>query len=157
MRTLLAMGLLMCAQAFAVPLTEDQADSIFAVAYGQYGSAHGGIPWPDRRPIIRMMPRADLCTAHKLKPDCRMYAEYRDGEVHLADDLDFASVDDASILMHEYIHFFQERHQGGPAKDCWEHLEREHEAYQLQAHVLLKSNRPSKAQEVLFVAGLLRC
>lgn len=134
----------------------DQAEFIFTVAYGQYGSAHGGMPWPDKRPAVRVVRQEEICRAAHYPEPCAIKGYYTEGVILLIDTLDFSNVEDTTVLLHEYVHWLQELRLG-PAKDCLDNLEREIEAYRLQANVLLKVGRPMKAREVLFQARQLRC
>lgn len=152
---LCAAFLLLAAPAWAA--APHQAESIFAVAYGQYGSAHGGMAWPQSRPEVRLLAQADLCAAAHYPEHCAIKGYYRDGLILLVNTLDFSNVEDTTILLHEYVHYLQELRLGGPAKTCQDNLDREMEAYRLQAAVLFKVDRPMKANEVLFQARQLRC
>lgn len=133
-----------------------QQDFIFTVAYGQYGSVHGGMPWPDHRPEVKVVGQEEICASGGYPQQCAVKGLYRGGVILLVDTLDFENVEDTTVLMHEDIHFLQEIRLG-PPKDCLDGLEREQEAYRLQAAVLLKVGRPVKAREVLFRARQLRC
>lgn len=131
-----ALGLLTLLAPFtparAAQLSDEQAAVIYAAAYGQYGGA-----LPDRAPTVHLVPASRL---HALSgcAHCAVRALHRDGEVYLDESLDFSRPLDASILLHEFVHYLQYRALGAAA-NCEEWLDRERQAYAIQAQVLVKA------------------
>lgn len=137
--------------AAAVPLNDEQAASIYALAYGQY---HGKLP--DRPPTIRIVPAAELCARYRMPPHCPVLGLYLDSQVLLSDSLDFSKPEDASVLLHEFIHYLQEQAHG-PVHDCQTEIQRERQAYLIQAEVLEKAGQTASAWRVRMNARQIWC
>ena len=137
-------------------LTEAQETSIYALAYGQYGGAHGGMPMP-ARPLVVVHSREQICMTITKKPDCPYYGYYVDGGIVISKTLDFSSLIDASKLLHEYVHYLQDQRLGVAKEGCEEWLEREWEAYFIQYNVLTKAGQYLAAQMVRGAAQQVRC
>lgn len=148
----------------AAELTQPQARDILYVAYGQY---HGP------RELLDYPPKIDLVSEDRLRElygcgeHCpRIMGLYHEGDnvIYLLKTLDFATVFATTVLLHEYIHYFQVKTRGKIAdlklsahEVCLEIVEREREAYRIQHHVLLKGGDFRRAQEARFIAGQLHC
>jgi hypothetical protein len=157
MKTLAAILLLAicgCIQA-AQQCSPGQSVYIMAVAYGQYGGPPSLMENP---PPIHTVPQEQICKAMVGRTHCDYLAMYDEDEraIYLADWLDFSTVDAASSLVHEYVHHFQLKTKG-PTKDCADHLQREHQAYAIQAHVLEMSGAADAAKEIRRIAQEERC
>ncbi|MGH8629155.1 MAG: hypothetical protein ACREU7_00110, partial [Burkholderiales bacterium] len=96
---------------------------------GQYGGA-----LPERAPVIHLVSPSRLRELMGCEL-CPVRAMHHQGVIYLDEHLDLESAYDASILLHEYVHYLQwiER---GDVTDCQVWLERERQAYHIQAHVL---------------------
>ena len=147
--------LMFCGSISAAELTAKQEMDIYALAYGQYGSRHGGIPLPTKPQVFIETPE-NICTALGKERGCAWYGYYLNGAVTISNTLDFAAALDASKLLHEYVHHLQVQH-GGPTKDCLTYLQREYEAYSIQAHVLEKVGEYLNARRVMFTAAAVYC
>lgn len=140
----------------AAPLNVEQAFSIYVLAYGQYGSMHGGIAPMPPPPPVRLQSQAEICAYFGHAIDCPVYGYYVDGQITISETLDFSNPVDASKLLHEYVHYLQEQH-GGRTSSCAQWLEREHEAYRVQMNVLMKVGEYMAARNVKMMASLQRC
>ena len=137
----------------AAPLTPEQARGIYAVAYGQCPSMSGmqdGCPpeWLQQMPTIHVVSSEKLCDLAVGKPQCSVLGMYQSDNVYILDTLDFETVWAASILLHEYIHHFQQL-KSGPAYDCETWLAYETQAYMIQAQVLQKAGEYMTARAVM--------
>lgn len=148
------------------PITHMKAREILAIAYGQF---HGPRElFEDGPPPTRLVPQGWLqekyCSTHC--PAIR--AVYDDeGVVYLDETLDFATLYAKSILLHEYVHYFQARTRGrltdlhvtlSEYDFCVERVRREHEAYRIQWIVLLHWREGDLAEEVQLAArNVMRC
>jgi hypothetical protein len=72
--------------------------------------------------------------------------------------MDFSTVYGASILLHEYMHYFQwlDR-EAADIVGCAQWLALEREVYAIQAHVLEQAGDSLSAYAVRFSARQLRC
>jgi hypothetical protein len=152
--------------ACAAPLNAEQAVSIYAVAYGQY---HGPREWLYEMPNIQMQTPQQLCAEENQKYPCGILGtyEHESRTITLADTLDFSTPYGASILLHEYVHHFQNLKEGNllraafeahdPATYCAVQLRWEYEAYAIQAHVLEKAGDYRSASLVRYSASLITC
>lgn len=110
-------------------LTTEQQRSIYALAY-----ARANLPLPDQAPTIHVTTQENiraLLGCGRCRPSGAQIRE----NVYVDDELDFSNAYDASILLHELIHYLQWS-AAGPAKSCEEWLEREQRAIAVQARVL---------------------
>lgn len=144
----LALGICLAAPLRAVPLTDMQAASIYAFAYGQYGGA-----LPEREPVIHIVSLSRLRELIGCER-CPVRALHQQGVIYLDERLDFERAYDASILLHEYVHYLQWL-QYGEVADCKSWLDRERQAYMIQAHVLARVGEDS--MPVLGMMRMLRC
>lgn len=142
--------------AIGAELTGEQAESIYAVAYGQF---HGPREWLDQRPNIHVITHGELCAFAEEAPDCRILGAYVPGEVYIDGGIDFSTVYGASILFHEFIHHFQWLKDGSAEFDaaiangdrfsaCLVNLRREQQAYAMQAILLEKAGESGRAMNV---------
>jgi hypothetical protein len=148
LRYLFLLVALVCGSVSAAQLTPQQALDSFKLAYGQYG---GPPQWLETMPPVNIVPQQQLCWLLNRAPSCTAQGTYRDGEVYVSDELDFALAYDASILLHENIHHFQELDHG-PSDDAQDVWYRECEAYRIQAEVLAKAGASEDAVAVEQVA-----
>jgi hypothetical protein len=111
-------------------LTREQAASLYAIAYGQVGFL------PEDSPTIYLMPAEELDELVCKKP-CGAKAAQVEANIYLLDTLDMTNPMNASILLHELVHFVQWK-QHGPAKDCDDYHDREVEAYKIQFDALAR-------------------
>lgn len=162
MKFLLLLLVLLCIPVSAAGPTPQQARDILAVAYGQY---HGPRTLLDDPPQIHIVTQDEIrelanCTQHC--PNILGLYKEETGFVYLDNSVDFSTVYATTILLHEYIHYFQSKTRGlirdmGLSEQdmCLEFIEREREAYRIQAHVLAKAGEYHLAQSVLRTAGQL--
>lgn len=132
----------------AADLTREQAGSIYMMAWGQLGG-----PLPDHAPVIRFHNAAEMRALIGCEK-CPIRGIQIGNTIHVDDALNFSDAYDASILLHEMVHFLQWSARGAAA-DCIEWAEREHQAYRIQANVLARAG-VSTAQ-VLLNARMVRC
>lgn len=149
----------------ATELTPMQARDILYVAYGQY---HGPRDLLDYPPRINVVPAERLrekfpCAREHCAPILGLFDE-ASGEIYLLDALDFSTVYATTVLLHEYIHWFQGKLHGrivdlnlDDTQRCLEIVEREREAYRIQYDVLVKAGDFMHAQSVRMVAGMVHC
>ena len=120
------------ATVYAAELTPQQAYNAYAIAFGYAGHI------PDRAPIINLVSRQSLCEFAGMKAACPIRAlTYPNGVIALDETLDFANPHDASVLIHEMVHYV-DWSKDGPATNCAEWLRREQRAYTIQGHALEK-------------------
>jgi hypothetical protein len=130
-RTLL-LYLLLTTVVQAAELTQEQAFHAYAIAFGNAGYL------PPRAPTINLVNRQSLCQFAGMKAECPIRAlTYPNGVIGLDDTLDFSNPHDASILIHEMVHYV-DWSKDGPATNCAEWLRREQRAYTIQGHALEK-------------------
>jgi hypothetical protein len=130
-RTLL-LYLLLTTVVQAAELTQEQAFNAYAIAFGNAGYL------PPRAPTINLVNRQSLCQFAGMKAECPIRAlTYPNGVIGLDDTLDFSNPHDASILIHEMVHYV-DWSKDGPATNCAEWLRREQRAYTIQGHALEK-------------------
>jgi hypothetical protein len=116
----------------AAELTQEQAFNAYAIAFGNAGYI------PPRAPTINLVSRKSLCEFAGMKAECPIRAlTYPNGVIGLDDTLDFSNPHDASILIHEMVHYV-DWSKDGPATNCAEWLRREQRAYTIQGHALEK-------------------
>lgn len=116
----------------AAELTPEQATHTYAIAYGQAGFI------PEKAPTIHLVNRVKLCRIAGLNEACRARGlTDADGVIYLDDTLDFSQPLDASILLHEMVHYVDWA-KDGPGTSCEEWVRRERRAYTIQGHALEK-------------------
>lgn len=143
----------------AAELTQEQARGIYIVAYGQF---HGPPSYLERMPTVNVVAPARLCELADQPAGCLVRGLYQQGAIYVSAALDFSTVEDASVLLHEFVHYLQELKRGPvlslpETEQCAEALAREHEAYRIQAEVLYKAGKAFVAQGALRRARSLRC
>lgn len=116
-------------ETFGAELKAPQAGSLYAIAYGSIGHL------PEKPPTIVIAHRDRLCALADMKPGCPVKGLQLDDTIYLDETLDFDSPIDASIALHEMTHFVQWS-KNGRAKDCYEWIKREEEAYRVQIDAL---------------------
>jgi hypothetical protein len=119
------------AHAAAGELSREQSALIYHLA-----AEESGLPLPDRAPVIEIVPLARLQEVSQCK-DCPVRGAQLHGRVYVSDELDFGRCVDASILLHELVHFLQQA-KLGPVRDCDDWRERELQAFQAQLQALRK-------------------
>lgn len=138
----------------AEDLTAEQVQGIFAVAYGQVG---GSPSWLDTPPAVYMVTQRQLCERIDMDEDCPVPAIYLDGRVYVDETLDFSTPLAATILAHEFVHYFQDMKYGGPVTNCDDWLVREREAYMIQTHLLERLDDYTNAASVRRMMSALTC
>lgn len=116
----------------AEPLTGHQAMSIYVMAGGL-----SGLPMPERAPTIVLAKQAklqELACGGRPCPAVRGVT-MPDGRIWLDESLDFSDPEDASILLHEMVHYLQWA-RSGPIRSCDEWRRREVHAYTVQMEEL---------------------
>lgn len=130
-------------------LTQQQADATYAIAYGYSGFI------PVKAPDLHVVPRAQLCERAGLPAACALRGlSAPDGAVYLDDALDFSEPVDASILLHELVHYVDFM-RSGPVKNCADWMDRERRAYRIQLIALEKVG--ADVTPVAFSMRRLRC
>lgn len=114
------------------PLSARQAAAMYAIAFGQ---TH--LPLPDAPPTIYVIPRAKLQALYGCDT-CPVRGLQRGADIYIDEALDFADANDASVLLHEFVHYLQWAAHG-EVRDCAEWVERAHEAYIIQAHEIARA------------------
>jgi len=126
------MTMIFSACVVASELTPEQGRSIYMLAHSQ-----AGLPLPDRAPTIHVTTQENiraLLGCGRCRPSGAQIKE----DVYVDDELDFSKAYDASILLHEFVHYLQWS-AAGPAKSCEEWQEREQRAIAVQTRVLAAS------------------
>jgi hypothetical protein len=109
-----------------------------------YGTAAGIVKVnlaTTKAPILRMSDEETVCAQVGVRGKCGIKAIYLEGTVWMTYNLNPADLYDQSILLHEEIHYLQEKQAGGPATTCAEYEDREDQAYREQAKFLVKVHR----------------
>lgn len=129
-----------CAVKAAEP-TKEQVEMSYALTWGLV--AHDLGLAPDRRlsdispPTVAVMPHKDLCAFIGMSEGCPALAAQLESRILVSDTLDFADPRDVTILVHEYVHYFQYVVDGILMQNqCAESRDREIYAYRVQAYVL---------------------
>jgi hypothetical protein len=134
-------------------LSRAQAVYSLAVAWGQY---HG--PQPPGLPVFRIVTPVDVNALLRKAGACGKCAAekagfFYEGVVYLSNALDFRNQHDEAKLIHELVHYLQWLQYGSIVKGvtpeekkaaCLQWQDREREAYQIQIHILEKSNLDSR-------------
>jgi hypothetical protein len=143
--------------------TPGPEDSIYVLAYGQYGGPPALL---GQRPKVDRMSPAAMCALYEEKYNLRcpggLMGLYLDGKVLLSSELNLAQPYHASVLLHEYIHHFQTKALGyidalPDADQCPERVRRERQAHDIQAHVLSKVGAVFHANHVRQLADQGHC
>lgn len=133
MRAILLLLVLLPFTAEPAEINGEQATMIYMLAHST-----SGYKLPDIAPEIHLVPLQKLRDMICPGRECAVHALQVRERIYLDQDLDMADVQNAAILYHEAVHFLQWASKG-EAKNCEEWMEREYEAYGLQAHVLEKA------------------
>lgn len=116
-------------QVHSAPLQQQQANALYAIAYG-----HAGIGIPERAPTVRQVPQSAIADRYCGRP-CPISAVHFATEVWIDEALDMSNPIHASIVLHELVHYVQWAMRG-EATDCETHRAREVQAYSIQAYAL---------------------
>lgn len=118
----------------AAEVTDDQAATVYALAHSV---SH--LPLPEKAPTIHMVSGEALqliaCGSTGMCQGIRAMQVGQD--IFLDQTLDMSTPRNATILLHEFVHYLQWA-KGGMPKNCAEWRDREIVAYQVQNEVLYK-------------------
>ena len=95
-----------------------------------------------RSPKVKIRPRAffERIACHGSKRECHRIAWYNGGDtIFLRDDIDPSDLEGASFLLHELVHYVQERSDKFPEENQCNRFRREREAYDLQKVYLIEN------------------
>jgi hypothetical protein len=93
-------------------------------------------------PRVKIRSRAffEQIACHGSKRECHRIAWYNGGRtIYLRDDIDPSSIDAAGILLHELVHYVQERSDTFHEENQCNRFKREREAYDLQKDYLIEN------------------
>lgn len=140
------------------PPTMERATELYILAYSRYTERHPGFKLPERAPTVDITTTGYLAQRWGLGHTVKAVTD-SDGVIHLVNDVDTWEVLGASILFHEYIHYFQWIAAGRPRdQTCEEALDREREAYTMQGKELERVGEWMGAQYVFYnMAALGHC
>lgn len=124
---------ILISEIFGAELKSQQAASLYAVAYGQVGHL------PDSPPTVYILSRKKICVMAGQKESCPIRGMQLDDSIYLDDSLDFDTPEDASVALHEFVHYVQWA-KSGRAQDCQEWVKREEQAYTIQIEALARVN-----------------
>lgn len=143
---------MMAGSAWPATLVREQAATIYALAWTGLGRSVESLPQvaPTVRFVSQQVLRDMACSGQP----CPVRGLQRELVVFLDETLDFANAQDASVLLHEFVHVLQ-WHQLGESKDCQEWVRREREAYGIQAYVLERAG--FAANHLRVAAQAMRC
>ena len=148
-------------------LSQPTIDRAYHDAWKIYQADHMTDIVPEREPRIGFTTAKGICEASKSEQDNGCAIALTAGEkalyplpggvdILLDENEDYDSLLGTSILVHEFVHFFQ-FHNRGPISFCELAVEREHEAYMLQARWLGKHNGGQYVTMVLSVSARQHC
>jgi len=149
-------------------LTQPTIGKMYAAAWQSYNTAHPDSIKPDRMPRIGFATSQGICAALKSKLDRDCALAITGGEragYPLPDGVDIlldeaSDYDDnlvaGSILLHEFVHYFQYVNLGSVSV-CEVAIEREHEAYKLQAGWLAAHGGGEYVARVMAASAKNRC
>jgi hypothetical protein len=133
--------------------TQEQISMTYALTWGLVADDLGLSPkWENGKlvrtgrrmaeitpPTVRVVPADKMCAEAKQLPSCVLKAFQLEDEIVVSDEVDWASAEQVTILLHEYVHFFQWVVGGQPTFDqCAEVRDRELYAYKVQSNVLAR-------------------
>ena len=127
--------------------TADEQRSMYLLAHSQ-----AGLPLPEKGPMIHFTSQEQirsLLGCGRCRPSGAQIRE----DVYVDEALDFSQAYEASILLHELVHYLQWAARG-TAASCQEWLEREQRALAVQARVLMMTGNDTT--RVRLSAQLLR-
>lgn len=128
-------------------ISPETAYGLYAVAYGQYGSRHGGVPLPDKAPEIECVSpeklaevwgcaTTDECRGLLAITDSGTPREPKPTKIWLSNTMNYDQDPFArTIVVHEMIHFFQQNHLG-LSLNCYQWVQYEREAYMIQIYLM---------------------
>ena len=127
-------------------LSQQTIDAMYRDAWKIYQVQHKTDVIPDREPRIGFTTAKGICQAAKSEQDSGCAIALTGGEkalypmpdnvdILLDEAADYDTLLGSSIVLHEFIHYFQ-YYNRGPISFCELAIEREHEAYGLQARWL---------------------
>ena len=108
------------------------------------------------QPEVRVDTPENICAFVKRKPDCTAYGYFDKDGIVISNELDLSTKVDASKLLHEMVHYLQDQHEG-PTTDCLMYVEREREAYKIQAYVLMRDGEYLAAGNLQIIARGIHC
>lgn len=126
-------GLSHAARGEPAELTERQAEQLYEMAYKGVG-----LGAPDFGPTIRLMPIEQIEEIFCGRPCPGLKAAQIGDVILLRADLDMSDPLNASIFLHELVHYVQWA-AFGLAKDCEDYRDRETQAYQIQFAMLVQA------------------
>lgn len=132
-------GLTFNGYADAAEITQEQANEAYVLAYGLVAKKLGlpslmEIPTP----TVEFVPHDRICELLGIDAPCQNYrAISREDYVWVADDNDFSSPAEMTIMLHEFVHYFQYV-AWGPITGWCDNYRREVMAYETQLTVLMK-------------------
>jgi hypothetical protein len=142
-------AIVLATPARAGELSREQVAVVYAIAYSHVGGA-----LPEQAPRVHLVDRTVLQGLACAWRSCPARGAQVGADIFVDESLDFSDPADASVLLHELVHFLQFA-RWGPARDCHENIRREREAYTIQAHELERLGKPSSS--VLITARSLGC
>jgi hypothetical protein len=105
---------------------------------------------PARLPVVRMVPRAQMCQMIGWPETCPVRGlTSDDGTVYLDERLRLTDPHDSAIMVHELAHYVDFM-RWGPPQDCEAWLQREERAYALQIHALRLTGSDTQAPMLAF-------
>jgi len=125
--------------AYAVDPTQGQIDNIYALTYGLVAynlklPRLGEFP----APTVYVVPLAQLCVEAQIdRNPCPLSGLTVGAKIYLSAEEDWSKPEAATIILHEYVHYFQNVARGEITGWC-ENYAREIHAYAVQAEVLRK-------------------
>lgn len=135
-------------------LTSERAEALYHEAWTAYRKEHVYTELPPRFPVVGFADGQTICNVLGSEHASRCAEALTGGEyanvdweeygfpgadILLSEDKDYNSVYGGSVLFHEFIHFLQ-FYNGGGSQSCPQWLDREREAYTLQARWLSVHN-----------------
>lgn len=136
----MVLACILSVECWAAELSREQAATIYALAWGLMGYSPANVPAVP--PEVRIAAQTKLREMACSGAPCPVRGLQRAGVVWIDESLDFANPRDASVLLHEFVHFLQWAARG-EAPDCLEWQAREREAYNIQAYVLDRGGYPT--------------
>lgn len=140
-------------------LTQEQANVIYAIAYGQcpkLKGMKGGCPrawFEDRAPDLYVVSVVFMCGWRHVAPNCSIKGMYDPNKVSVSDEIDYYAPWGISIMLHEFLHHFQYLRDGREPSGCEELKNTEHEVYEIQAKYLDSAGATMAMRSVLNTAA----
>lgn len=130
-------------------LSPEQAALIYVIAHSRTG-----LPLPERAPNLHFTSRTELRRLYGCDA-CSVRGLQRGADIFLDQEIDFANALEASILLHEVVHYLQWAARG-EVTTCQEWAARERQAYQIQAAEIVRAGGEG-AHQLLVSARMLVC